>query len=370
MYLDFESENEFANAVAGFDSEPGRHVMILLSETHQRQLETIVGALDRAGVRFFGGVFPGLIVGRELKTRGAVLKSVKLLDSPRIVDLSQAGQLQESVAGMPEVADDKPTLHVFLEALSPHIGSFLDRLFDNYGNRYNFFGAGCGNRNLEQLPAVFDNSGAYVQSAVLALVDRRGEVGVAHGLQRIKGPFVATRTEGNVIQELNWDNAFKVYIEALPPEYRDVPREQFWERVSQQFPVGLHKENSEDIIRDPLNVTPEGGLVCMSEVPVNSVLYISDSQADRMVAAAGAVIAEVAGRCDAVEDCLVCDCLARNLYLGDDYRNELDAISDGLAAAAPRLTAEGALVLGEIAGDGERALELHNKTFVVSVSRG
>ena len=55
------------------------------------------------------------------------------------------------------------------------------------------------------------------------------------------------------------------------------------------------------------------------------------------------------------------DCISRALFLGDDFIDEIKAVSE---ANTPMI---GALSLGEIANNGREYLEFYNKTCVVGM---
>ena len=54
------------------------------------------------------------------------------------------------------------------------------------------------------------------------------------------------------------------------------------------------------------------------------------------------------------------DCISRVLFMEDNFKKELEAVSDGVFTF-------GALTIGEIASMGDAYLEFYNKTAVVAV---
>jgi len=369
MYFPVDSPGRFAERVSGLPREADDYFLILLADRHLERLPEIVSALNDRKLGFFGAVVPGLIHERKQYLEGAVVRPVPCIGQPAVARLGAQGhEWLARLVPPTEITQGKPTLYLFIDCLSPNITGFLADLFNRYGNAVNYFGGGAGNRVLSHGPAVFTAEGIYRNAAVAAIVDLHGAVSVRHGWERVGGPFVATRTHNNIIQELNWEPAMEVYRRALPAELRDVAPDEFYSRVAASYPFGIQKAGREDVVRDPVRTTSNGGLVCLSDVPTHSVMYLLHGDPERLIQAAGEAVGEVTGdQSSPVVDCLVCDCYSRTLLLGEVFGRELDAVGDRLAAVAPGLGAEGGIVLGEIASDGEQSLEFYNKTFVVSV---
>lgn len=61
------------------------------------------------------------------------------------------------------------------------------------------------------------------------------------------------------------------------------------------------------------------------------------------------------------------DCIGRAMFLQEDFKEELMAITNGLEARGMDLIPEGVLSMGEIASMGGDLVELLNKTIVVGV---
>ena len=59
--------------------------LICLGEKNAPDLSKLVDALNRAGVRFMGGVFPGILHGREAHYEGAILFSAPAIQAPYVI---------------------------------------------------------------------------------------------------------------------------------------------------------------------------------------------------------------------------------------------------------------------------------------------
>ena len=370
MYIDFNEPSELASAITVPADDPATY-LLMISDAHQHQIEDIIDSLNQRGITFYGAVFPGLLHGRQQKHSGAIIKQHRGGSKPVVISLKDldASSLIDELPQVPSGTAGKPSLHVFVDCLAPSVSGFLNTLFNHYANRLTYFGGGAGNSRLEKAPCVFSNDGVFDDAAVLSIDERPSTLNVKHGWQRVEGPFIATRTEGSIIKEFNWEPALDVYRRSLPEALRDTPADQFFSKITPVYPFSIEKDGSEDIVRDPVGFTEEGGIVCISDVTENSVMYLVHGEQDKLIAAASDAVAEIVSEADTdAEECLVCDCFSRALLFGDEFERELDRVADQLDRTGGELLAEGALVLGEVASDGEQSLEFYNKTFVVSLS--
>ena len=125
----------------------------------------------------------------------------------------------------------------------------------------------------------------------------------------------------------------------------------------------------EMVVRDPIAVDGNG-LVCVGEVPLNSLVYILKGNKDSLIA--GAVYARELAESiyqQVVDDknkkpiTLIMDCVSRVLFLQSNFKKELEKVYTGY----PLL---GALTIGEIANTGRNYLEFYNKTSVIGYLEG
>ncbi len=68
MHVDFRSVDDFADSLSEM-ADSNRHLMLLLSESHQDRLEAPIAAQDPSGIRNLGGVCPALNAGRAFGTK-------------------------------------------------------------------------------------------------------------------------------------------------------------------------------------------------------------------------------------------------------------------------------------------------------------
>ena len=367
MYI---SSNDVAEIVAEIDTLPRSDqdvVAVLIGEKDCPDLNALIAQLNGMDIVFYGGVFPGVIYNKEQYEFGVIAQVLPSLAAPYVIQNlgSEAIDLphfDDRVLAMPE----KCTAMILVDGLTSNISGFLGEMFHYFGDTIHYVGGGAGSLSLKQAPCVFTPEGVFQDAAVVTFLDMHSHMGVRHGWEKLMGPLVATKTDNNVIVELNWENAFDVYRRVIEPDAGvSLGQDNFFD-VSKGYPFGIFKEGLEDVVRDPISVTADGGLVCVGDVPENTTLNILKGHSPTLIEAAGqAALDSLAG--ESVAQCFVVDCISRVIFLQDDFEKELGAIAKRVGAVNSELVPYGVLSLGEISSYGDGLLEFFNKTVVVGI---
>ncbi len=369
MYLPSGELGDIVHFIESSPLGPSDQVMILLSEECQSRIPALIEALNARSIGFFGAVFPGLIEGRNHHRSGAIVQVLPFDHPPELIHLDPTDETwRGSPPDVPETSPSPVTICVFVDCLAHNISGLLSMLFNRYANSVHYFGAGAGNGELRKEPSIFTNEGVFQNAAVVAATSLGAAVRVRHGWKRSTGPFVATRTHKNRIQELNWEKAGLVYQRILQRDMAPPISQDNFFHATKEHPFGIEKEGQEDVVRDPIQITDNGELVCLSDVPENSVLHVLHGDHDSLVNAAGEAV-DACGAAIATKPniCLISDCYSRALMLDNDFSKELNVVADRIEKAGYSCSPEGVLALGEIASDGEQLPEFFNKTFVVAL---
>ena len=138
--------------------------------------------------------------------------------------------------------------------------------------------------------------------------------------------------------------------------------------IAQGYPFGILREKEDDIVRDPLSIGENGSIVCIGEVPPNTVLHVLKGRPEALLNAARKAIGECAenpGFPIAAKGTFVVDCITRTLFLNEQFAEEMQIIRDGIVIHEDEQEPFGVLSLGEISSYGEGLLELFNKTIAI-----
>ena len=366
MYIPASGFDEIITAVEGLNPKDSEVVLILLAEEQMPDITALISSLNQRGINFIGGIFPRVISGEDIHSSGAVVRLLPLANKPLLVT-----ELSTSTINLQHQLSDLKfskgsTAFILVDGLSTSIHSFLSLVFQQLGVSVKYFGGGAGNLSFQQQPCIFCPQGIYMDAAIIAFIDMDSELGIRHGWKRIAGPFVATRSEGGVIKELNWSNSYDVYKKTVEHESGLKFDEHSFFEIAKGYPFGIYSEGSEDIVRDPFQVTEKGEIICVGEVPENAVLNILKGEKSALIDAARQAIKDCfSSGFKNIESCLVMDCISRVLFLEEDFKEELVSLSREISFNNSSVVPEGALTIGEIASREQGILEFYNKTIVV-----
>lgn len=312
------------------------YLMLISAENCYSELEENVKNIK---IPYFGGVFPEVIFGDRRYDDRVI--AVRFSEKVRVF---RDTEMPESVEG---------TLFIFVDGLYDKAEDILENAFMRYGQDVNYIGGGAGSLNFEKINCLFDTKGFFNQGCLFANIKYRVEIAVRHGWVETDKSFIATKTDGRKIIQLDWKQAFDVYSNALTSFGEHISKDNFFE-VAKAYPFGLTKVGGENVVRDPLFVI-NGGIVCAGKVSENSFLTLMRGYKERLIEAAKKCGEEVSS-----DKVFIADCISRVLYLEEDFKKELKAINKDCF---------GPLTIGEIA-NSETFIEFYNKTLVLGGLHG
>ncbi len=338
-------------------------VLLLFGEQGLPDIDRLTDELCADGVLFFGGVFPGLIYEDQSYRQGCLLKKFKAVAPPVLFpDLAADPALETDSFDLSPDAS-RYTAITFVDGLASSLSPFLESLNNLIGDRVTFIGGGAGTLALKSRPCVFSAEGYCANAAVCCIVENEISLSVRHGWQKLAGPYIATRADGNRVYTLNWQKVGDVYQPAVTADSgRDFSKEDFFD-IAKGYPFGMIRENAEDVVRDPIGLGASGELICVGEVPAHTLLYLLKGEKDGLIRAAE----EAARACTTpagAGEAFIVDCISRKLFLGDEFREELAVLNDALPAG---IRPEGVLSLGELSSYSSGLLEFFNKTVIVGL---
>jgi hypothetical protein len=352
--------------------------LVLLGDAHRDSFSTWTHLSAQIDGPVVVGLFPGVIEGTCWHRSGAVVLSIPTRGAPHLLDLTETlpGPAQDSGPSERSGLDRGPgsapveageagtSVLVLVDGLSPHVGTALSWLRDRCGPTCTCVGGGAGRLSMTPGPCLIVNDTLWQDAAVLVPLAGRVDLGVRHGWTRTGATVIATRTNGSVIEHLNWEPAARIYAQVLD-EYRGetMDPDRFADTAA-QYPFGLLREGREDVVRDPIGRTADGGIQCAGPVPENTILHVLKGSADALIGAARQVGTAGMPSEAAPETVFVADCVSRMSFLGDRMSEELQAVVAGSPPDAP--TPYGILSIGEVASDGAGHLDWFNKTAVLA----
>lgn len=363
MFWQNPTITEVVNHLKETTNDTNEAYMLLLAEGELIDIEGLIKAFNEHKIVFFGGIFPQIIYDKQHFKTGLITTKLTLTQKPIIIEGFDTGEII-----IPQLNDEKLdsktiSFITFVDGLSTYISKYISCLYDKIGSA-SLIGGGAGSLSFKQQPCVFSNQGIFQNAAVIASVQHKCHVGSGHGWTDLRGPFVATKTNGNIIDELNWNAAFDVYKQVIDEDSGDTLTPETFPEISKSYPFGIYKEGEEKIVRDPIAVTDKGGLICVGEVPENSMLFLLKGKPENLIEAAKkATQKALKNKEEKAEHVFIIDCISRVLFLKDFYYVELNHVSQALVNQ--KTIIKGVLSIGEIASDGKGYVDFYNKTIVV-----
>jgi hypothetical protein len=366
MYINTNDINKIVESISAIEPQKDEILFIMLGEQNSPDLSLLVEGISKTGHIFFGGLFPGLIHKNKKVEEGVIIKKFKSKYKPYLVkgldqedfSLPDFGELDESGLQL--------TAIVLIDGLTSNISAFLSGIFNKLGHAVNYLGGGAGSLSLLKQPCLFTNAGVFQDAAIVALMESQSKLGVKHGWEPIREQFIATKTENNIIKELNWQNAFDVYKKTIEKDSGlKIGKDNFFD-IAKAYPFGISRENEEYIVRDPISVNKNGELLCVGEVPENTVLDILKGMPKSLINAARLAALDCKAEEMPTQHALIFDCISRVLFLEGDFNQEINEVYKVMQEVNPEIVPEGVLSLGEISSH-QGYLEFFNKTIVVGL---
>jgi hypothetical protein len=340
-------------------------LFILSCDANDFTPEMVDPVLRKIPLPLFGGIFPGIIHGKEKMETGSIVVGIK-----SAVDLHIIRGLSDKDADYDVMIDKEipgigstRTMFVLVDSLAKRVGSFISSLFNIFGAELNYVGGGAGSLSMKQKPCLFTNEGLIRDSAILARLDLKSGIGVSHGYTSVGGPFKATETDGNIIRSLDWKPALEVYKNFVDRHSKMILREDNFYDLASTYPFGITKMGTERVVRDPAMIGENQSLICVGEIPEGSFIDIMKGDESSLLAAAARALdrSSEAFQGDKNKSIrLFMDCISRVLFLKENFAKELNAVYE---EGIPLI---GACTIGEIANSASGYLEFYNKTAVVA----
>lgn len=346
--------------VALAESNDAQAIMVFSADhdLSAAELDRINHWLRSSTLPIGGGIFPQIIFDQFNHSQGHLVfcinSPLRILNLPGLSD-TQADHANRIRAVLPQRPSSIGVM-VLVDGLSGGISHFLDCLYDVVGVATPYFGGGAGSLSFIQKPCIYSNQGLLTDHAQLVCLPGEFSIGVEHGWEQLMGPFVANDTHKNVIHELDYQPAFALYKRHVEADSgQRLSADNFFD-IAKGYPFGLVRPDGSIIVRDPIRL--EGNdLICVGELPLNSVVHILKGHPSQLIEAVARGVSQLPTYDSPI---LWFNCISRSLFLGQRFGDELHAAQ----GSAPHRTIFGAMTLGEIANEGTHCLEFYNKTAV------
>ncbi|MDH5759656.1 MAG: FIST C-terminal domain-containing protein [Gemmatimonadota bacterium] len=374
LYRPAESWAELGSEVRGWKAEhPGLSVIAFVAEADAGKVGVLQEVFRDTGVPLHGAIFPEVIFRGVFKPLGAVLLLMPHGPPARLLALSggaggRADGAEASAAAIRDwvegsVRDDgEPTLFLVFDALVPDIETVLGHLYERLGRRVHYMGVNAGSETFQPIPCLFDPERLTDRAVLAILLPPSAHAVLEHCYASRGRSILATSTEGNQIHSIDGRPAFQVYQEMVAQEYGAQIDEGNFYQYAIHYPFGITLATGEVLVRIPVALGENGAVICVGEVPANSVLTLLDQP----VVDSRETVRSLVTRMDTpTEEAEVLHfyCAGRRLHLAEEAATELSMLGEQLGGSGP----SGAVSLGEIGPSSRSRLpRFHNATLIVS----
>lgn len=360
MLIDTPTAENIILSVQKCTMEKPSDFLILCGENTGLDIPALIELLNQDQIRFCGGIFPSIIHGSKCYSDKALLLPIHFDSEPVLIQGLDDGEID-----LPSLSsfNSSGSLFILVDGLSNWISKFIYSLYKEIGPEYQVFGSGTGYGNFERLNSVFCKEGFFKDSAVVVSVRNSITQSTRHGWKTIAGPYLATKTNANILEQINWEPAYKVYKEIIEQEENIVLTEENYYEYAMHYPFGVHRSDRENLIRDPVALEKNQTLRFGAEISSNAVLYLMKSEIKDMLQAGIDVCTDAINRCQKPSFLFIADCISRTWILNEQFETELENI----VSEAKDIPVYGVLSLGEISSVNGALLDYHHKTIVISI---
>ncbi len=362
MYVDSSTNDGLAEALAAIPRGDDEHLLVLASHGMTDGLPALAKALHERQIPAFGAAFPGLFAEGKFHETGAIGLPVAVRGAPRIVEDSRGAWALLPEAATADPAASKHTAILFYCSPNYEVSELITQVYDRWGSMASYLGGGAGAAGYRAGPSVFAGPEATNRGAVLAIAKMQTTLDIAHGWEPVAGPLLASRCHLNVVHELNWRPALEMYRSTLPGSLDIGDEQDLITRVFPQYPLAMSESDSDQcVIRSPLGIDENGGLLMACSVAENTSLYIAQATPEKLREATDELM-KSRTNVEAIRCSLLLSCVSRQNYLGQSrFVEELESVGQRAGG-----TVYGIASLGEIASNGDRYFETHSKALALA----
>lgn len=349
IHVSFDGTALLAHLARWKTHSPQGGVLALVPEAERHHVPLLQAAAQQTPLPLCGAIFPALVMPTGFVTTGMWLICFDVMpahflvqDLPRTGAPALAKATLAALARMPPVGtDETPRLFLMFDGMLPNIATMLHDTRLLLQDAVLYAGVNAGSETFSPMPCVFDAHHMVEQGAIGMLLPADTPFALKHGYPVSQKLMAATTTTGNRIDTIDHQPAFTVYQQVVQAEYGvQLTRDNFYD-LAVHFPFGLITA-IDVLVRIPVAFTDDGALICVGEVPPNTLLRLLRAPE---LAQSDCVSALATGLQGASTDGLLTFyCAGRRMHFGAQATDEILQLHR--ATGTHQLF--GALTLGEI----------------------
>jgi hypothetical protein len=307
---------------------------------------------NKQNIKIVGAIFSHIIYKNEAYDKGLI--SIEISED---MNLDFIENIKDYEFDANKFAKIKSIITIF-NGFNENNEEFFIKLFENIPFDTNILGGGAGIIEDKNKKVFFNNDGFFLNSAIILSVNKKIKIASKHGWECLCGPYIVTSSEKNILKTIDYIDAFEIYQNEIKKDCNIYLTKDNFLDISKNYPIGIVRYLGLDIVRDPISFE-EGKLVLVAEIRVNSIINILKGNKKSLINAAREAAQEVLD--ESSDLAVVFNCITRKSFLEEEFKDELDAIYTQISSN----NMIGAVTIGEIANNGNRYINLLNKSCAI-----
>ncbi len=341
----FENQDKFLE----YNSNLNSKYLILSTSSTILDLQKF----NKQKIDIYGAIFSHIIFKNKIYDNGLI--SIEINDEETNLDFIENTKNYEF--DINQFAKTKSIIAIF-NGFNNYNQEFFIKLFENTPLDINIMGGGAGIIEDKNKKVFFNSRGFFLNSAILLSIKSKINLTSKEGWEYLSGPYILTSSDKNVIKTIDYIDAFELYKNEIKKDcYIDLTKDNFLE-ISKNYPISIVRYSGDNIVRDPISFE-KGKLILVTEVAINSIINILKGDKKSLMNAAREAAKEVLD--ENTELAFVFSCITRKKFLEENFQEELDEIYMHIDSK----NMIGALTIGEIANNGNKYINLLNKSCVI-----
>jgi hypothetical protein len=317
------------------------------SERDAAEIADAAGGAPSAGMTgrgLFGPEGP-LEEGCVVMALGADIRASVAAREEASEDLRAAGRsaTSEALDGLDGRAD---IVLLFIDSTRGDIADTVSGAYEAAGPAVPLAGGAAGGA----VKAHFHGGRATIDSVVAVALSSRRPTGMGNAQTcRTRGtPSILTRSNGQLVEEIDGRPAEEVYLEQLGLTGVAIDDQEF-ETMAITHPIAQPELHGDFRLRHVLGRTPEGAIILGTGIPESAVIEFTELDFDELLASGAASVRRAIDALGGAEPeaAVVFDCAGRRRALQEGVPREIEAITAALGSPPPPMV--GLYTHGEVA---------------------
>ena len=267
-------------------------IALVFSTIHYNPNETLPALREILNeTKIIGCSTAGIILSTSIETRGIAVLTINsdeikfgvgFVDGLNTQDLYRSGSILARSTLSDFGRHSRQAFMFLVDGRLENNSILLKGIQEIFGNVFPILGAGsCDDFHFAETFQMFQDHVLTNAATGLIIGGHAGvNVGCQHGWRPLGKPRIIDKAEGNIIKTISGKKASSLYEEYFGDETKGLHSGLFGQ-MSILYPLGIFVEGSNEyLLRNTVNIQPDGSIVCQGDVPEGAEVHIMISNKD------------------------------------------------------------------------------------------